>query len=595
MTSLDWAIIAVYILASTGIALYYSRRASSSTSEFFLTGRNLPWWLAGTTMVATTFAADTPLAITELVAGHGIAGNWLWWNMLLGGMLTTFFFARLWRRAGILTDVEFVELRYSGPPAAFLRGFRALYLGLVMNMVIIGWVNLALEKILRVMFPGLTIFGVAELTFLGFTFSAHLLVVGMILALVAFYSSMAGLWGVSVTDVLQFVLAMAGSIILAVIALQIPEIGGIAGLKAQLPEWIFRFTPEVGGGGLSGGLSLSLTAFIAYLGVQWWATWYPGADPGGGGYIAQRMMSAKDEKHSLFATLWFTVAHYAIRPWPWIIVALVSVALYPDLPPEQQGEGFVMVMRDYLPSGLLGLLLAAFLAAYMSTISTQLNWGASYLVNDFYGRFVNRQGSEADYVRAARIATVLSMVLSLFVTSKMDRISDAWAFIIQASAGIGLVLILRWFWWRINAWSEIAAMLAPLLLFPFIRHAVAFPDSLFILVGWTTVIWLAVTWLTRPEDDATLDRFYQRVHPGGVGWRPVAERFPDLAGDTGYGQLFIDWLAGCIMVIAALFGIGRLVLGEYAAGAGYLAVAGLAAAVIYWHLSRIGWEQVGSD
>ena len=595
MTSLDWAIIAVYILASTGIALYYSRRASSSTSEFFLTGRNLPWWLAGTTMVATTFAADTPLAITELVAGHGIAGNWLWWNMLLGGMLTTFFFARLWRRAGILTDVEFVELRYSGPPAAFLRGFRALYLGLVMNMVIIGWVNLALEKILRVMFPGLTIFGVAELTFLGFTFSAHLLVVGMILALVAFYSSMAGLWGVSVTDVLQFVLAMAGSIILAVIALQIPEIGGIAGLKAQLPEWIFRFTPEVGGGGLSGGLSLSLTAFIAYLGVQWWATWYPGADPGGGGYIAQRMMSAKDEKHSLFATLWFTVAHYAIRPWPWIIVALVSVALYPDLPPEQQGEGFVMVMRDYLPSGLLGLLLAAFLAAYMSTISTQLNWGASYLVNDFYGRFVNRQGSDADYVRAARIATVLSMVLSLFVTSKMDRISDAWAFIIQASAGIGLVLILRWFWWRINAWSEIAAMLAPLLLFPFIRHAVAFPNSLFILVGWTTVIWLAVTWLTRPEDDATLDRFYQRVHPGGVGWRPVAERFPDLAGDTGYGQLFIDWLAGCIMVIAALFGIGRLVLGEYAAGAGYLAVAGLAAAVIYWHLSRIGWEQVGSD
>ncbi len=595
MTFLDWAIIATYILASTGIALYYSRRASSSTSEFFLTGRNLPWWLAGTTMVATTFAADTPLAITELVADHGIAGNWLWWNMLLGGMLTTFFFARLWRRAGILTDVEFVELRYAGRPAAFLRGFRALYLGLVMNMVIIGWVNLALEKILRVMFPGLTLFGVAELTFLGFTFSAHLLVVGMILALVAFYSSMAGLWGVSVTDLLQFVLAMAGSIILAVIALQIPEIGGIAGLKAQLPEWIFRFTPEVGGGGLSGGLSLSLTAFIAYLGVQWWATWYPGADPGGGGYIAQRMMSAKDEKHALFATLWFTVAHYAIRPWPWIIVALVSVALYPDLPPERQGEGFVMVMRDYLPSGLLGLLLAAFLAAYMSTISTQLNWGASYLVNDFYGRFINRQGSQADYIRAARVATVVSMVLSLFVTAKMDRISDAWAFIIQASAGIGLVLILRWFWWRINAWSEIAAMLAPLLLFPFVRQTVAFPNSLFILVGWSTVVWLAVTWLTKPEDDATLDRFYQRVHPGGVGWRPVAERFPGLAGDTGYGKLFIDWLAGCVMVIAALFGIGRLVLGDYAAGAGYLAVAGLAAAIIYWHLSRIGWDRVGSD
>ncbi len=606
---IDWLIIGAYLVFSMGIAVYYSRQAGKSTSEFFLSGRNLPWYIAGTAMVATTFAADTPLAVTELVARNGIAGNWLWWNMLFGGMLTTFFFARLWRRAGILTDVEFAELRYSGKPAAFLRGFRALYLGLLMNLIIMGWVNLAMVKILTVMFPGLTFFGLKEISFLGFHFSAALLWVGMIMFLVAIYSSMSGLWGVAITDTFQFIVAMGGTIALAVIAVNIPEIGGVAGLKAQLPDWVFKFTPTVGqqGSAAGGVLTMTVMAFVAYIGVQWWASWYPGADPGGGGYVAQRMMSAKDEKHSLFATLWFMIAHYAIRPWPWIIVALVSLVLYPDLDMAHKGEGFVMVMRDYLPTGLLGLLMAAFLAAYMSTIATQLNWGASYIVNDFYRRFIRPDGEERYYVRISRITTVLTMIISLLVTSQLVRISGAWEFVIGISGGIGLVLILRWWWWRINAWSEISAMVAPLLiyplikfyhdplitLFPWIEPYLEFPGSLFIIVPWTTAVWLAVTFLTPPTSEQTLKAFYERIHPGGALWKPVAERLPHVQSDSGYWQLFIDWVAGCFLAFFALFGFGKIILGQHLMGLLFLGIAGLAAGVIYLHLSRIGWEKVG--
>jgi len=597
----DWLIILVYLVFSMGVALYYSKRAGKSTSEFFLSGRNLPWWIAGTAMVATTFAADTPLAVTELVAKNGIAGNWLWWNMLLGGMLTVFFFARLWRRAGILTDVEFSELRYAGKPAAFLRGFRALYLGLLMNLVIMGWVNLALVKIFTVMFPSMTFFGVSEVSFLGSTFSAQLLAVGLIMFMVAVYSSLAGLWGVAITDAFQFVIAMTGTIALAVIAINIPEVGGIAGLREKLPEWVFQMTPTLGGGQSSAGdvLTLTFAAFFAYIGVQWWASWYPGAEPGGGGYIAQRMMSAKDEKHSLFATLWFIIAHYAIRPWPWIIVALVSLVLYPELDMAHKGEGFVMVMRDYLPPGLLGLLMAAFLAAYMSTIATHLNWGTSYIVNDFYRRFIRPDGEEKDYIRVSRIATLLAMILSLYITSRLDRISDAWAFIIEASGGIGLVLILRWFWWRINAWSEIAAMIAPLVILPFIKSnlivagGLAFPNTMFIIVSWSTLVWLVVTFLTKPTDEQTLLAFYERIHPGGRLWKPIADKLPHVQGDTGYAQLFVDWFAGVILVLSALFGLGRIILGQAGSGFLLLVIAGVAAYVIYWHLSRIGWEKVG--
>ncbi len=610
LSTLDWFIIFLYMAVSATIAVIYSRRAGKSTSEFFLSGRNLPWWIAGTAMVATTFAADTPLAVTELVAQNGIAGNWLWWNMLFGGMLTTFFFARLWRRANILTDVEFTELRYSGKPAAFLRGFRALYLGLLMNLIIMGWVNLAMVKILTVMFPNLTFFGIQQVSFLGFEFQATLLWVGVIMLIVAVYSSMSGLWGVAITDTFQFAVAMVGTIALAVIAVNIPEIGGLDGLKAKLPDWMFEFTPRVGGGaaGVGSTLSLTVTAFIAYIGVQWWASWYPGADPGGGGYIAQRMMSAKDEKHSLFATLWFMVAHYAIRPWPWIIVALVSLVLYPELDAAHQSEGFVMVMRDHLPSGMLGLLLAAFLAAYMSTIATQLNWGASYIVNDFYRRFIRPEGDEKYHVRISRLTTLITMIISLIVTSKLDRISGAWQFIIGLSGGIGLVLIMRWWWWRINAWSEIAAMTAPLVIYPFIHFYpetligifpgiaayLEFPSSLFIVVPWTTAVWLAVTFLTAPTEQATLHRFYRRVHPGGVLWEPVARELPDVVGDSGYYRLLLDWAAGCVMVMCALFGIGHLLVGSAASGIQFLLIAAGAAGVIFWHMSRFGWEKMSA-
>ncbi|MFQ6615584.1 MAG: sodium:solute symporter family protein [Fidelibacterota bacterium] len=589
-----------------GIAVFFSRRAGKSTIEFFLTGRNLPWYVAGTTMVATTFAADTPLAVTELVAKNGVAGNWLWWNMLFGGMLTVFFFARFWRRAGIMTDVEFAEIRYSGRPAAFLRGFRALYLGLFMNVIIMGWVNLAMVKILTVMFPRLTFFGLEELSFLGIDLGSHLLWVGVLMAFVAVYASLSGLWGVSITDVVQFVLAMTGTIILAVIAVNIPEVGGIAGLKEKLPQWVFQFTPSVGdrASPIGGALSLTALAFVAYLGVPWWSSWYPGAEPGGGGYVAQRIMSAKDERHSLLATLWFTIAHYAVRPWPWIIVALVSLTVYPDLPIEDKGEGFVMIMRDYLPAGLLGLLLAAFFAAYMSTISTQLNWGTSYVVNDFYRRFYRSKAREETYVRFSRITTVAIMILSLVVTSKLDRISDAWALILEFSGGIGLVLILRWFWWRINAWSEISAMVAPFLILPFIRPVVPFitplfppprapfPDTRYLMVPWSTAVWILVTWLTSPTDEKTLVSFYKRIHPGGRLWKPISDRLPEVESDRGYHLLFLDWVAGCVLVFSSLFGVGKIILGEVGTGIAFLAVAAGAAWIIVRHLSRIGWEKV---
>ena len=421
IANLDWGIIILYFIVSIGISIYMSKRAGKSTSDFFLTGRNLPWYIAGTSMVATTFAADTPLAVTELVAQKGIAGNWLWWNMLFGGMLTVFFFARLWRRSNIITDAEFVAIRYSGKAANFLRGFRAVYIGIFMNAIVMAWVNLAMVKILKVIFPSLTFFGLHEIDFLGITFSSHLLIVGLLMVFVAVYSSISGLWGVSFTDTFQFIIAMGGSIVLAFIAME--HVGGIAGLKSHLADvnWVFDFMPVVGknvtsAAGVSAGLlKMSAVAVIAYLGVQWWASWYPGAEPGGGGYVAQRMMSAKDEKHSLLATLWFQVAHYALRPWPWILVALAALVLYPAEP--DKGATYVMVIRDFLPSGLLGLLLAAFFAAYMSTIASQTVWGTSYIINDLYRPFIKPGASEKYYVRISRITTFVLIIFSLVVTT----------------------------------------------------------------------------------------------------------------------------------------------------------------------------------
>jgi len=584
LTFLDWGIIIVYLVFSGWIALRYSKKAGASLTDYFLSGRELPWWIAGTTMVATTFAADTPLTVTELVAQHGIAGNWLWWNMLLGGMFTVFFYARLWRRAGIMTDVEFVELRYSGKPAAFLRGFRALYLGIFMNVIIMGWVNLAMVKILTVLFPEVTFLGVRSISFMGLTFSAALLWVGVIMVLVAIYSGMAGLWGVSITDVFQFTIAMTGSVLLAIYALNSPEVGGISGLREKLPQWVFRMVPAMGeSSGSIGIFKLSLLSFIAYLGVQWWASWYPGAEPGGGGYIAQRMMSAKDERHSLFATLWFNVAHYALRPWPWILVALSSLVMFPELSAAQKGEGFVMVMVNVLPAGILGLLIAAFLAAYMSTISTQLNWGTSYIIHDFYQRYFQPGADEKTLVHWSRITTGLVMALSLIVTSRLDRISDAWIFILECSAGIGLVLMLRWFWWRINAWSEITAMVAPFFIYPWVKAHTEFPVSLFYIVLWSTFWWVVVTFLTRPTEQHQLLKFYRRIHPGGRGWRPIADQAPDVSPDRGYGPLFAAWILGSILVYTILFAIGHLLMGNTTTGLILLLLSG----GMVWGISRL--------
>ena len=561
MHTIDWVIIVSYFVFSAAIGLYFAKRAGGSLQEFFLSGRNLPWWLAGTSMVATTFAADTPLAVTELVAKNGIAGNWLWWNFVFGGILTVFFFAKLWRRAGIMTDVEFVELRYSGRPAAFLRGFRAIYLGIFMNCIIMGWVNLAMAAILEGMF--------------GIPRDQVMWYVGGALVITAIYSALSGLWGVAVTDAFQFVLAMVGCIALAIIVLDLPQVGGIAGLQEKLPEWTMQFTPSIGTGEISsagGALALSISAFLAFVGVQWWASWYPGAEPGGGGYIAQRMMSAKDEKHSLFATLWFTVAHYCVRPWPWIIVGLATLVLYPDLGDADKKMGFVYAMRDFLPAGLKGLLVAAFFAAYMSTVATQLNWGSSYIINDLYKRFIKPQSTEKNLVFVSRLTTISIMLISIIVTNFLDTISGAWTFIIEAGAGLGLVLILRWFWWRVNAWSEITAMVVPLFVYGYLstQTTLQFPDSLFIIVFITTVSWIIVTFLTRPTDEQTLHSFYRRVHPGGAGWKTVQQQLPDVKGDSGYHLLFLCWLLGIVMVYSFLFGVGKIILGYTLVGFAFM-------------------------
>ncbi len=578
MHYLDLTIIALYFLLSISIALYYSKRAGKSINEFFLSGRNLPWYLAGISMVATTFAADTPLAVTELVANNGIAGNWLWWNFAIGGILTVFFFAKLWRRAGIMTEVEFVEIRYSGKPAKFLRGFRAIYLGLFMNVIIIGWVNKAMSSVLVGMF------GVDETTVYLYVFGC--------MAIVAIYAALSGLWGVVVSDAFQFVLAMTGCIILAIIVVNLPQIGGIAGLKNNLPEFAFDFFPKLTNvDSIAGTLALTVSSFLAYIGIVWWASWYPGAEPGGGGYVAQRMMSAKNEKHSLLATLFFQVAHYAIRPWPWIIVGLCTLILYPELADDEKRMGFVYAMNDFLPVGLKGMLVAAFFAAYMSTIATQLNWGASYLINDFYKRFLKTNADERHYVKSSRLATLLLMFVSIIVTLFISRISGAWEFILECGAGVGLVLIFRWFWWRINAWSEISAMITPFIVYPLtLAVGLKFPDTIFIIVPATTIVWFSVTFLTKPTDASVLLAFYKRVHPGGRFWKHISSQLPEIKEQKIFFKMFINWIFGVLLVYSILFGTGKLIFAEYTDFSIYAAVAVISAIIVVKNLSVLQRE-----
>jgi SSS family solute:Na+ symporter len=452
-----------------------------------------------------------------------------------------------------------------------------------MNCVIMGWVNLAMANILQVLF------GIPKDIVLWYVMGA--------LVLTALYSATSGLWGVAVTDVFQFIIAMAGTIILAIVVIHLPQVGGISGLREKLPASAFQFLPSIGGTtglGIASAFALSVSAFLAYIAIQWWAAWYPGAEPGGGGYVAQRMMSSKDEKHSLLATLWFTVAHYCVRPWPWILTGLATLVLYPQLGPEDKKLGYILAMRDYLPAGLLGFLVSAFFAAYMSTIATQLNWGTSYIINDFYKRFVKREGTEHHYVLISRITTLVVMAISVIVTANMQTISGAWSFVIEAGAGLGLVLILRWYWWRVNAWSEITAMTAPFLGFGFVRYAtdIQFPESLFVIVAFTTVCWLTVTFLTRPTDESRLLSFYERVHPGGVLWKPIADKLPGVRGDSGFAWLFLDWIAGVVLVYSTLFGTGKLLLGESGSGFFYYLVAFVSAFIIFKDLSRRGWARV---
>ncbi len=568
----DWLIIAAYFIISFTIGYIYKKRASGSTEDFFLSGRKLPWWLAGLSMVATTFAADTPLAVTELVGKNGIAGNWLWWNMLIGGMLTVFFFAKLWRRAEILTDVEFIELRYSGKPAAFLRGFKAIYLGIFMNTIIMGWVNLAMMKILMGMFPEYI------------NQNNVLIYVGLCMLLTAVYSALSGLWGVAVTDAFQFVLAMVGCIVLAVIVVNSDQIGGIAGLQSKLPDWALKFTPDIGtevsGTSAGGVLAMTVSSFLAFIGIQWWASWYPGAEPGGGGYVAQRMMSAKDEKNSLLATFFFQVAHYTIRPWPWIIVGLCALVLYPDL--GDKGIGYVYAMNQFLPVGLKGLLLAAFFAAYMSTIATHLNWGTSYFINDYYRRFLKSNSSEKHYVFVSRVMTIVFMILSVFVTLAMDSISGVWSFVMECGAGLGLVLILRWFWWRVNALAEIAATITPFIVYAvlyFGKFSIQFPDTLYVIVPVTTAVWIVTAFVTKPTDEQKLASFFKKIRPGGIGWKKFKAMHPEVKNDKGYGYLFLNWFLGIVLVYMFLFGIGKFIFGEYGYAAIFILV-GLAAGIL---------------
>ncbi|HEX8089674.1 MAG TPA: sodium:solute symporter family protein [Blastocatellia bacterium] len=612
LTAIDWTIISAYFVLSLAVGLYYTRRASRSVEEYFLSDRSMPWWLAGTSMVATTFAADTPLAVTEMVARNGVAGNWLWWSLLASGMLTVFFFARLWRRAEVMTDVEFVELRYSGRPAAFLRGFRALYLGLPVNLIIMGWVNLGMAKVL-----GGTL-GIAKLHALA-----------LCLGITFLYSILSGLWGVVVTDAVQFVIAMAGSIALAFFALG--AVGGIDGLKTQLAS----VTPpgsSVPYGDADKVLSilpdgtafwmLPLLTLAVYLCVNWWASWYPGAEPGGGGYIAQRIFSAKNERHGVFATLWFNVAHYALRPWPWIIVALCSLVLghngefditNPETGKPDPGMGYVLVMNHHLPPAFRGLLLASFAAAYMSTISTQMNWGASYIINDFYRRFVKTQASERHYVMASRISTAVVVALSVVVTYFMSTITSGWEMLMLLGAGTGLVYILRWYWWRINAWSEIAAMIAAFVVSMTLRYLGTPGDKNQVIAGWlnpgtptgfawsliltvviTTAAWVVATFATSPEPDGKLKSFYARVRPDGPGWSRIAaategERHGSLAPH------FLNWIVGCALVYSFLFGIGELIFGHLIRGMIFIFAGVIAGLVIFWNLARVGWEAHTDD
>ncbi len=578
--ALDWAIIVGYFAISLGIGLWFRRRAGSSFVEYFASGRSLPWWIAGTSMVATTFAADTPLWVTGKVAAYGLAGNWLWWSWAFGGMLTVFVFAKLWRRAEVLTDVELIELRYAGAPAAFLRGFRGFYTAVVMNSIVIGWVTKAMASVLQ----QTVLYDATASTAVVAVSNADLGLIAIMLAATGAYSVVSGLWGVAVTDMLQFGLAMVGCTVLAVIA--VDHVGGTAALQAKVTanfgsDQAFGFFPDFA----TTDPWMPIGVFLALVLSQWWATWYPGAEPGGGGYIVQRMASCKDEQHAVKATLFFQLAHYCIRPWPWIMVAFAALAMHPELRswataadpstvPNPEGA-YPMLIRELAPVGLRGVMLVTFAAAYMSTVSTQMNWGASYLVNDLYRRFLRPDASERELLRASRLASALVLLLgggvSYYMLASGVSIDDAWQFLCALGGGVGAVFLLRWFWWRINVWSEIVAMLGSLVVFASVKawqHATPVADRLpdgymsLVVASTTIVFWLTATLLTRPEPRAHLVAFYRKVRPDGPGWRPVAAVATDVHRDGTLRRGILCAVLGSTVIWLTLPGIGAVIFGE---------------------------------
>jgi Na+/proline symporter len=555
-TTLDWSIIAASIVISFLPALFFWKRAGSGTSEFFTAGRAAPWWLVGISMVATTFSTDTPNLVTNIVREQGVAGNWVWWAFLLTGMMTVFFYARLWRRSGVLTDLEFYEIRYSGKAATFLRGFRSIYLGLFFNCVIMATVNLAAVKIGNIV--------------LGWPMERTLIVCAV---MTIFFASVSGLWGVLVTDSLQFLITMSGTVFVAIYALQQPEVGGLAALLDKVPAASLNLLPDFG------NWSVALAAFIIPITVQWWSVWYPGAEPGGGSYIAQRMLASKSERDAVTGTLLFNIMHYALRPWPWIVVALSSMILFPTIDSLQAQFPHVdksllgndiayPAMFKFLPAGVLGFVVAGVLAAYRSTIETHLNWGTSYLVHDFYRRFLKSGETEKHYVFAGRVTTALLMIVAALMTYALGTAKEAFDLILSVGAGTGLIYLLRWFWWRVSAWSEIAAMIGSFLVAVgfFIANKNGAQISgdvlLIVTVGVTTVIWMVVTFLGPQTDHDTLVKFYTLVKPAGPGWAKIRAASGVGAASDSPAQALAGWVLGCLFVYSALFGTGSLLYGR---------------------------------
>jgi len=586
LDTLDWIVLALYAVVVVAIGLAVTRRAGQGRHEFFLSGRRLSWWLLGVSLVATTFSTDTPNLITDLVRTGGVSQNWVWWAFAITGMCTVFFYAKLWRRSAALTDIAFYEVRYSGKPAAFLRGFRAIYLGVFFNVMIMASVNLSATKIAGVM--------------LGWDRGTAVLIGGAVTVL---YAASSGLSGVVLTDFVQFIIAMIGAVLAAVVALGLPQVGGLSGLFAH-PAVVGRLSllPDFS------DWSTAAAVLVVPLGVQWWSTWYPGSEPGGGGYVAQRMLAAPTERDAMRTTLLFNVLHYAVRPWPWIIVALASLIVYPDLASIAarfphidkaivRNDLAYSAMLVYLPHGLFGLMIASLAAAYMSTISTHLNWGASYAVEDCYRRFVAPDKDERHYVRVGRVVTVGLILLASALSLWLQNSYQAFQILLQIGAGTGLIFLLRWFWWRINAWSEIAGMVISFVVavyFQFVHTALGLPPlaptlQLVIGIAITTVGWLAVTFATPPTDRATLQTFYDRIRPMGPGWNGAVTTRPPNPGES-VTAAFLCWFLGCAVIYAALFGTGYVLYGKLLPGIVCLVAGGVAAWGLFRTLPRVGFE-----